>query len=179
MKNNSAYSTLADWFEYLNDDCDYENWSQYLLASISGYFGESKTLVTGLDVGCGSGILGITAKKLGANRVIMTDLDECAVTATERNVKLNNVENCEVYLKNLLDDNTVKGDVIAINIMAEVLIAFAPYIGGNLKKNGIIILSGILADRLEKVKNAYTGAGFSVVEDKIKGEWSALVVKGN
>ena len=132
-----------------------------------------------LDVGCGSGILGITAKKLGANRVIMTDLDECAVTATERNVKLNNVENCEVYLKNLLDDNTVKGDVIAINIMAEVLIAFAPYIGGNLKKNGIIILSGILADRLEKVKNAYTGAGFTVVEDKIKGEWSALVVKGN
>ena len=132
-----------------------------------------------LDVGCGSGILGITAKKLGANRVVMTDLDECAVTATERNIKLNGVENCEVYLKNLLDDTTVKGDVIAINIMAEVLIAFAPAIGGNLKKGGIIILSGILADRLSKVKSAYTGAGFTVVEDKIKGEWSALVVKGN
>lgn len=131
-----------------------------------------------LDVGCGSGILGITAKKLGANKVIMTDLDECAVKATERNIALNKVDNCEAYLKNLLDDTSVKGDVIAINIMAEVLIAFAPEISGNLKEKGVIILSGILADRLEAVKSAYINAGFTPLEQKIKGEWSALVVQG-
>ena len=132
---------------------------------------------TVLDVGCGSGILGITASKLGAKQVIMTDIDECAITASEHNAKLNGVKNATVLLKNLLDDNTVKGDVIACNIMAEVLIAFAPFIGENLNQNGIIILSGILAERLVAVRSAYLNAGFTFVEEKIKGEWSALVVK--
>lgn len=132
---------------------------------------------TVLDVGCGSGILGITASKLGANKVIMTDIDECAVTATEHNMRLNNVANGTVLLKNLLDDNSVKGQVIACNIMAEVLMAFAPFIGGNLTDGGIIILSGILVEKLDAVKKAYLDAGFTFVEQKIKGEWSALVVK--
>ncbi len=132
---------------------------------------------TVLDVGCGSGILGIVASKLGANEVVMTDIDECAIVATEHNMKLNGVTNGKVILKNLLDDNTVKGDVIVCNIMAEVLIAFAPYIGENLKGKGIIILSGILKDRLDKVKKAYLDAGFTFVEEKIKGEWSALVMQ--
>ncbi len=129
-----------------------------------------------LDVGCGSGILGITALKLGAKDVIMTDIDECAVTAAEHNMKLNQVSNGKVLLKNLLDDESVKGDIIVCNIMAEVLIAFAPYIGKNLNDNGLIILSGILADRLDRVKRAYIDAGFTFREEKIKGEWSALVM---
>ena len=132
---------------------------------------------TVIDVGCGSGILGITASKLGAKKVIMTDIDECAVTATTHNMQLNGVTNGEVMLKNLLDDTTVKGEVIVCNIMAEVLIAFAPYIGANLLDGGTIILSGILADRLERVKQAYMDAGFIYAEQKIKGEWSALVLK--
>jgi ribosomal protein L11 methyltransferase len=132
---------------------------------------------TVLDVGCGSGILGITASLLGAKKVIMTDIDECAVVASTHNMQLNGITNGTVLLKNLLDDNTVKGDVIACNIMAEVLIAFAPHIGKNLNDNGIIILSGILVERLSAVKKAYVDAGFTVVEDKIKGEWSALVVR--
>ena len=131
---------------------------------------------TVLDVGCGSGILGICASKLGAKQVIMTDIDECAIVATEHNMKLNTITNGQVLLKNLLDDNTVRGDVIVCNIMAEVLIFFAPYIGNNLNKNGKIILSGILADRLEKVKTAYLEQGFTFIEQKIKGEWSALVM---
>lgn len=136
-----------------------------------------KEFDTVLDVGCGSGILGIVASKLGANKVILTDIDECAITATEQNMKINDVKNGTVLLKNLLDDNTVKGNVIVCNIMAEVLIAFAPYIGANLLDNGIIILSGILSDRLDKVKEAYESAGFTFREEKIKGEWSALVME--
>lgn len=132
---------------------------------------------TVLDVGCGSGILGITASLLGAKKVIMTDIDECAIVASEHNMQLNGVTNGTVLLKNLLDDNTVKGDVIACNIMAEVLIYFAPHIGKNLNEGGKIILSGILIERLSAVKDAYLNAGFTMVEEKIKGEWSALVVK--
>lgn len=132
---------------------------------------------TVLDVGCGSGILGITASKLGAARVIMTDIDECAITATEHNLSLNGVQNGTVLLKNLLDDSTVKGEVVVCNIMAEVLIAFAPYIGKNLSSGGVIILSGILTDRLEKVKKAYLDAGFTFVKQKTKGEWAAVVFR--
>ena len=132
---------------------------------------------TVLDVGCGSGILGIAASKLGANEVIMTDIDECAIVATEHNMLLNGVKNGKVMLKNLLDDNTVKGNVIVCNIMADVLIAFAPYIGANLLDNGYIILSGIFVERLNSVKSAYVNAGFNFVEQNIKGEWSALVMQ--
>ncbi len=130
---------------------------------------------TVLDVGCGSGILGICASKLGAKEVIMTDIDECAIVATEHNMQVNNIKNGKVLLKNLLDDNTVKGDIIVCNIMAEVLMAFAPYIGGNLKEKGTIILSGILTDRMDKVISSYEENGFVLVDKRIKGEWSALV----
>ena len=130
-----------------------------------------------LDVGCGSGILGICASKLGANSVIMTDIDECAIVATGHNMTLNGITNGNVFLKNLLDDNTVKGNVIVCNIMAEVLIFFAPHIANNLLESGVIILSGILVERLEAVKQAYLSAGFEFLEEKIKGEWSALVMK--
>ena len=130
-----------------------------------------------LDVGCGSGILGICASKLGAKEVVMTDIDECAITATEHNMQLNNISNASVVLKNLLDDTTVKGNVIVCNIMADVLIYFAPHISNNLLDNGIIILSGILVEKLEQVKNAYLSANFKFVEQNIKGEWSALVLR--
>lgn len=134
---------------------------------------------TVLDVGCGSGILGITASKLGAKKVIMTDIDECAVTSSTHNCTLNGVTNATVLLKNLLDDNSVKGDIIVCNIMAEVLCAFAPYISQNLNENGIIILSGILSDRLQKVIDAYAENGFKYIESKVQGEWSCLVMSVN
>lgn len=136
------------------------------------YVTPNKTVI---DVGCGSGILGITASKLGADKVIMTDIDECAVIASNKNVKLNNVKGASVMLKNLLDDNTVIGDIIVCNIMAEVLIAFAPELKNNLKENGVVILSGILKDRLEKVKTAYIENGYNFIEDRTDGEWSACV----
>ncbi len=130
-----------------------------------------------LDVGCGTGILGIVASKLGAKEVVMTDIDPNAITATEHNMKLNNVSNGKVLLKNLLDDNTIIGDVIVCNIMAEILIAFAPHIGKNISDNGVIILSGIILARIDAVKSAYEKAGFTFLELKKQGEWSAIVVK--
>ena len=132
---------------------------------------------TVLDVGCGSGILGITASKLGAKKVVMTDIDECAIESTIHNMKVNGVENGTALLKNLLDDESVIGEVIVCNIMAEVLIFFASHIKNNLKDNGYIILSGILIDRMEKVICAYEQNGFKLIESKIKGEWSALVLQ--
>ena len=140
---------------------------------------EVKKGTTVIDVGCGSGILGITASKLGAKKVVFTDIDECAVKATEHNLKLNGVKNGEVFLKNLLDDESVKGDLIVINIVADVLIAFSKGIKNNLMPKGRVILSGILNEYAERVKTAYFNAGFSLVEEKKKGEWTAFIMESD
>ncbi|MBP5467534.1 MAG: 50S ribosomal protein L11 methyltransferase [Clostridia bacterium] len=139
------------------------------------YVDKSDTVI---DVGCGSGILGITAAKLGAKKVVMTDIDECAITASKRNIKLNGVKNAKAYLKNLLDDNTVKGDIIVANIIAEVLISFAAGLKSNLNGGGRVILSGILTDRLDKVVAAYKAQGFTLLDTNIKGEWAAIALQG-
>jgi ribosomal protein L11 methyltransferase len=92
---------------------------------------------------------------------------------------LNGVTIGKVMLKNLLDDTTIQANVLVCNTMAEVLIALAPHISANVFDNGKIILSGILTTRLDAVKKAYLDAGFTFIEEKIKGEWSALVVGKN
>ncbi len=132
---------------------------------------------TVIDVGCGSGILGITASLLGAKNVVMTDIDECAVAAAKGNAALNRIDNYSVELKNLLDDETCKGDVILANIMAEILVGFSKDIGRNLNDGGVIILSGILNTKEDFVKDAYEKAGFTEVETLRKGEWVAVAMK--
>lgn len=129
-----------------------------------------------IDVGCGSGILGVAAAKLGAEDVLMTDIDECAVTAAQANAAINGVENCRVELKNLLDDENCKGDLILANIMAEILVGFAPKIGANLKENGVIVLSGILLSKENFVKEAFSAQGFCELETVRRGEWAAVAM---
>lgn len=126
-----------------------------------------------IDVGCGSGILGITALKLGCKDVLMTDIDSQAVEASEHNAQLNGVS-ATVIEKNLLDDTTIKGDLILANIMAEILVEFSNGIKGNLNENGKIILSGILNEKANTVITAYEKQGFKLIEKISKGEWTAV-----
>ena len=131
-----------------------------------------------IDVGCGSGILGISAIKLGAAKAYLTDIDPIAVESSLHNCELNGVaDNCVVALSNLLDNTDIQGDVMMANITGEVLKMLAPSIPKNLKKDGVLILSGIIESRLEMVKNAYEEVGMQVVFEKRKGEWFALVLK--
>lgn len=130
-----------------------------------------------LDVGCGSGILGISAQKLGAGRVIMTDIDECAIDSARHNCEINQVENYDVLQKNLLDDCTLKGNLILVNIMAEILIVFSSKIAQNLLSGGTVILSGILKEKLDSVIAAYEENGFVVDLVEQKGEWCAVALK--
>ena len=78
---------------------------------------------------------------------------------------------------NLLDDTSVQGDIMMANITGEVLKMLAPSIPKNLKKDGVLILSGIIESRLAMVKKAYEEVGMEVVFEKRKGEWFALVLK--
>ncbi len=131
-----------------------------------------------IDVGCGSGILGISAIKLGAAKAYLTDIDPIAVESATHNAALNGVgEKTVVALSNLLDDTQVQGDIMMANITGEVLKMLAPSIPKNLKQDGVLILSGIIESRLEMVKAAYEAVGMQVVFEKRKGEWFALVLK--
>ncbi len=131
-----------------------------------------------IDVGCGSGILGISAIKLGAEKAYLTDIDPIAVESALHNAKLNQVDGKTVVAhSNLLDNADIKGDIMMANITGEVLKMLAPSIPKNLKKDGVLILSGIIESRLEMVKNAYEAVGMQVTVEKRKGEWFALVLK--
>ena len=131
-----------------------------------------------IDVGCGSGILGISAIKLGAEKAYLTDIDPIAVESATHNCQLNGVaEKTVVALSNLLDDTDIQGDIMMANITGEILKLLAPSIPKNLKKDGVLILSGIIESRLEMVKAAYEEVGMQVVFEKRKGEWFALVLK--
>ena len=131
-----------------------------------------------IDVGCGSGILGISAIKLGAKKAYLTDIDMIAVESALHNSQLNGVaENTVVAHSNLLEDTQVQGDIMMANITGEVLKMLAPSIPKNLKEDGVLILSGIIESRLEMVKSAYEAVGMCVVFERRKGEWFALVLK--
>lgn len=131
-----------------------------------------------IDVGCGSGILGISAIKLGAKKAYLTDIDYVAVTSATHNCELNGVsEKTVVAHSNLLDDADIRGDVMMANITGEILKMLAPSIPKNLKSDGVLILSGIIESRLDMVKAAYEQVGMHVVRERRKGEWFALVLK--
>ena len=133
-----------------------------------------------IDVGCGSGILGISALKLGAAKAYLTDIDPIAVESATHNCALNGVaENAVVAHSNLLDNTEIQADIMLANITGEVLKLLAPSIPKNLKKDGVLILSGIIESRLQMVKEAYENVGMHVVVEKRKGEWFALVLKHN
>ena len=131
-----------------------------------------------IDVGCGSGILGISAVKLGAQKAYLTDIDPIAVASATHNSELNaTADKTVVAHSNLLDDADVQGDVMLANITGEILQMLAPSIPKNLKKDGVLILSGIIESRLQMVKNAYAAVGMEVIRERRKGEWFALVLK--
>ena len=133
---------------------------------------------TVLDVGTGSGILGITAVKLGAKKCIMTDIDKVAVETAIHNAKLNGVfEKTFITLDNLLSSNDKKGDVVVANITADILCILAKDIKTHFNEKGVLILSGILKEKAEQVVNVYTALNFKLINSKNEGEWVALMME--
>ena len=131
-----------------------------------------------IDVGCGSGILGISAIKLGAEHAYLTDIDYVAVESAKHNCEINAVsDKTTVAHANLLDNAEIKGDIILANITAEILCMLAPSIPKNLKKGGTLILSGIIESRLAAVKRAFGAEGLNLEKEMNEGEWYALAFK--
>lgn len=139
-----------------------------------------------LDVGTGSGILGIVALKLGTKHVLGTDLDPCAVPAVAENKEANQIvdETFDMVIGNIIDDKAIqdqagyeKYDIVTANILADVLIPLTPVIVNQMKKGAYYITSGILDVKEEVVVEAVKAAGLTVVEVTHQGEWVSVTAR--
>ncbi|MCB6201048.1 50S ribosomal protein L11 methyltransferase [Extibacter muris] len=139
-----------------------------------------------LDVGCGSGILGMLALKFGAAYSVGTDLDPCAIDATHENMEANGIgrEQYEVMIGNIIDDSRIQEqvgygryDIVAANILADVLVPLTPVILPHLKPGGIYITSGIIEEKEAAVVEAVEAAGLAVLEINHQGEWVSVTAR--
>ncbi len=137
-----------------------------------------------LDVGTGSGILAILALKLGAAHAVGTDLDPCAPPAIDDNMAVNGVNpaDFDVILGNLIDDKETQDkvgyecyDIVAANILADVLIPLTPQAVRCLKPGAVYITSGIIEGKENDVAKAMTDAGLEIESITAQGEWRCVV----
>ncbi|HJA18322.1 MAG TPA: 50S ribosomal protein L11 methyltransferase [Candidatus Mediterraneibacter ornithocaccae] len=141
-----------------------------------------------LDVGCGSGILGMLALKFGAAYSVGTDLDPCAIEATYENMEVNGIakDQYEVMIGNIIDDKSVQDkvgygcyDIVVANILADVLVQLTPVVVNQMKSGGIYITSGIIDDKEQTVTDAVKAAGLEVLDVTYQGEWVCVTARKN
>lgn len=131
-----------------------------------------------LDLGCGSGILGIAALKLGARHVLALDIDELAVKSTMSNAALNGMQDHVTVQQGSLE--TLQGtarhfDLLLCNILARIIIRMAGEgLGDVVRAGGYAIFSGIIQDQAGDVEAALRGAGFELVKRRTQGDWVAI-----
>lgn len=139
-----------------------------------------------LDVGTGSGILAILSLMFGAKHAVGTDLDICAVEAVAQNCQANGIapEQFELMIGNIITEKDIQDkagyeryDIVAANILADVLVPLTPVIVPHLKKGGIYITSGIIDDKEETVVEAVKAAGLKVLEVTYQGEWVSVTAR--
>lgn len=157
--------------------------TQLCIRQIRKYVTDSTRI---LDVGCGSGILGMLALKFGAAYSVGTDLDPCAIEATRENMEVNGIsqDSYEVMIGNIIDDEKIQDkvgyacyDIVAANILADVLVELTPVVVNQLKPGGIYITSGIIDDKEQTVVDAVTAAGLEVLSVTYQGEWVCVTAK--
>lgn len=141
-----------------------------------------------LDVGCGSGILSIVARKLGVPHVTGIDIDEDCIASSYENFEINGLNQAsgDFYVGNLAEDKTLqdkvgksKYDIVVANILADIIISMAPQMTDTLKQGGLMITSGIIDFKEKEVVDALQAQGLSIVEINHQGEWVNVTAKKN
>lgn len=154
--------------------------TQLCLEAIEEY---TKAGDTVLDLGCGSGILSITACLLGAQSAAAVDIDKNAVDIAVRNAEMNGVfaDKYEAMAGNILEDEAMrerfaseKYDIVAANIVADVIIGISPFAADFVKSGGIFIASGIITERLDEVLG-YLEKSFKIIKICDKNGWASVI----
>lgn len=139
-----------------------------------------------LDVGSGSGILSIIASKLGAEKVLGTDIDPHAVEASIENMGVNKIsgEKAAFLSGDIISDESLKEtvgmekyDIAVANILADIIIPLSGKIGVHLKPGGLFISSGIINTKKEQVLAAVKGNGFDILAVEEMGDWVSVIAR--
>ena len=139
-----------------------------------------------LDVGTGSGILGILSLMFGAKHVVGTDLDPCAVDAVADNLQANGIdtEKFDMMIGNIITEKEVQDrvgygcyDIVAANILADVLVPLTPVVINQMRPGAIYIMSGIIDDKEQTVTDAVKAAGLELLEVNYQGEWVGVTAR--
>ena len=134
-----------------------------------------------LDLGCGSGILSIIALLLGAGHCDAADIDPAAVDVAYSNLEINGLsrERLDVTCGDIISSSSVRArfgkyDLVAANIVADVIIALAPLVRGFMKDGAVFVCSGIINERAAEVKEALESSGLKIINKKRSDEWTAF-----
>lgn len=139
-----------------------------------------------LDIGCGSGILSIASLLLDAKEADAVDIDPNAIQIAYENSDRNDIDRSRYHVKagNILEDEDLqasysgkKYDLVAANIVADVIIALTKQVPAYIKDGGIFLCSGIITERKEDVLEALKAAGFAVLDIKEKTSWVAIATR--
>ncbi len=152
---------------------------QHETTSMCLQFAEQLDLVNKrvLDVGCGSGILGLSALLLGADFAELVDIDKQATDVALHNAQINGLLNkCSIKTGNLTEQTSGKFDVVFANLTADILAMLHDDISAVIHKNTVVVLSGILDTKLQYVADMYSDL-FEMVQTKSMGEWRAILLK--
>ncbi len=133
---------------------------------------------TVFDVGTGSGILAIAAAKLGAASVLAIDADPVAVAVARENVAYNKVaDRVQVHVGDLLTGVTTQANLIVANLTADIHFQLLPHASEAMVGEGVLVASGIIADRVLEVQAVALASGFEVLETRQEAEWRCLVLR--
>lgn len=130
-----------------------------------------------LDLGTGSGILAMAASLLGCGRILALDIDPEAVAVARENIALNNLSDCIESGTTPLESLLEKYDIILANILAEELVRLSPYLASRLKLGGALILSGILAEKEQLVREGFAPLPIKFCQTNTDGEWVAMLYR--
>ena len=139
-----------------------------------------------LDIGCGSGILSIASLLLDAKEADAVDIDPNAIQIAYENSDRNDIDRSRYHVKagNILEDTELqasysgkKYDLVAANIVADVIIALTKQVPDYIKDGGIFLCSGIITERKEDVLEALKAAGFAMLDIKEKTSWVAIATR--
>lgn len=157
--------------------------TQLCLRSLKKYITPETVM---LDVGTGSGILSIVSLMYGAKYAVGTDLDPCAIDATQENMEANNIptDRMKVLIGNIISDKAVQDevgydcyDIVVANILADVLEPLTPVIVNQMKKGAVYITSGIINTKEQEVKEAIEAAGLEILHIDHQGEWVGITAR--